>query len=152
MGLFSGIGKAFKKVVKVVEDDIIEPIAKDAIPLTAAYFTGGASTQFLPPSHITDKVLDIAGVDRSAPVEEVYGPSPVAARSAVPAQAPQLTSSTSVESRPAPAPSPPPPSASVQYAQAPQSVAAPMNYTPFLIAGGVGVGLLALVMVMGKGK
>lgn len=69
MGFFSGIKDAVKKVGKTFEDKVLEPIAKDAIPATAAYFTGGKSLAFIPPSDsgltskITNELFDVNAGD-----------------------------------------------------------------------------------------
>jgi hypothetical protein len=74
MGLFSGVGKFFKKAGKFVEDEIIEPVAKDAIPAAAAYFTGGQSLKFVPPSDSGAFSRIIEGVGGSTGASDVQSP------------------------------------------------------------------------------
>lgn len=66
MSFFKSIGNSIKSAVKKVEDKVIEPIAKDAIPLAAAYFSGGASTQFLPPKNVGERLGKITGLPVNA--------------------------------------------------------------------------------------
>ena len=83
MGLFSGVGKFFKKAGKFIEDEIVEPVAKDAIPAAAAYFTGGQSLKFVPPSdsgafsRVVEGVGDLTGAsDVQAPMAPRPKPKP----------------------------------------------------------------------------
>jgi hypothetical protein len=135
MSIFDDIGGFF-------EDSILEPLAQDAIPLAAAYATGGQSLQFLPPTNSIGSVLDIAGV--KPPQKQVRTPQPKAAAQLV--QSPNTTSiNTASQAAPAQV-----------AANAPQVLGSDSFFSGnnnLLIFGGLGVvGLIVLIFAMTKGK
>jgi len=81
--------KPLEKVVKQVNNDVLKPAIKDAVPLTAAYFTGGASLSALPPENLLGSIL---GGGEAPPQEEVlqsvpsYQTQPQVARLVAPIQ------------------------------------------------------------------
>lgn len=93
MGFFKGITKSIKSAVKKVEDKIIEPIAKDAIPLTAAYFTNGKSAQFLPPKNVGERLGKITGMPINALLGVGGNNGQIVEDSASPPTLPQSSSS-----------------------------------------------------------
>lgn len=92
MSFFKSIGNSIKSAVKKVEDKVIEPIAKDAIPLAAAYFSGGASTQFLPPKNVGDRLGKITGL----PVNAMLGVGQKNGEIVENASTPPVSSQTSI--------------------------------------------------------
>ncbi|OFZ13451.1 MAG: hypothetical protein A2X86_10360 [Bdellovibrionales bacterium GWA2_49_15] len=149
------MGFKLKSVIKQVAAPVkaqVKAAVKDAVPLTAAYFTGGASLSMMPASNtmssgILGKVLgggaggSEPAQEAPAPVEIPYAPVPVLQ---APAQAPKSTgkkiatksSYGEAGTRPAPASATGPITSS----------AAPDNKMMIMI--GVGVGGLVLIGVL----
>lgn len=131
----------FDDVFSFIEDDILEPLAQDAVPLAAAYATGGQSLQFLPPTNSIGSVLNIAGV--KPPKKQVRSPQPKAVQQLV--QNPNQTS-LGVAAQAAPA---------QIAANAPQVQSSTFlgGDNKLLIFGGLGVvGLIVLIFAMSQGK
>lgn len=148
------MGFKIKNVIKQVAAPVkaqVKAAVKDAVPLTAAYFTGGASLSMLPPSNtmssgLLGKVLGGGGEaapaeSAPAPVEIPYAPAPVLQ---APAQAPKSTgkkiatksSYGDAGTRPAPAS----PAGPINSSSAPDN--------KMMIMIGAGVGGLVLIGVL----
>lgn len=144
MGLFDSL----KKVAKKIEDKVVEPLIKDAIPAYLAVQTGGASLAYVPPSSsgaFSSIVGSLGGESSSSQEQQEVLSSqaqiPVAQRQQLISQSIQGPTATSDLA------------SSAQVGNnAPQILNQGIDSKTLMMFGGGAIGVVALMLMLGKKK